>query len=513
MSCDVFRVPRARLALVAAAVVVVAAGIWPATSGAKRFLRGFSDPVYRSGNAAERGRWLQESVDRGSNVARIDVVWRSVATSQPANPVDPADPAYDFSEIDRAVRDAAARGLPILLTFQFAPPWAEGGERDTSFTGVWKVNPDALGQFAEAVARRYSGTFSPGLSEPPLPRVSYIEPWNEPNLPHFLSPQWKGKKKDKPASPGHYRKMLNAVFAGANRGNDAIKVVGGATAPYGDDPGEGARIRPLRFLRELLCLRKKRGSLEGGRCKEKAKMDVLSHHPITTSGGPRCSAISPDDAAVSDFKNVVEVLRAAEREKTIGPGGRRPAWATEVWWETNPPETSAMAFPINKVARWTPEALYLLERQGASAAVWLQIVDSGSFQTGLFFADGTPKPLAAAWRFPFVTDRISESKVRAWAIPPTDGRLEIQRGSGAEWRTVRSINARAGSSAQTTLRQRGSATFRAVINGEASPEWSQSAGRSGDQCSAGRSSRIKPRSSIDAPSTVPLSLRPYIESP
>ena len=391
-----------------AGALVLSASLGPGSAAAAKFLRGFSDPIYREGSAVERQQWLQRSAEVGTDVVRVDVVWSSVASSQPANPTDPGDPAYDFAAIDQAVRDAAGRGFRILLTFQFAPGWALGPNPDTPFGGAWKPNPEMLGQFAEAVARRYSGSYSPGLAQPVLPAIGYIEPWNEPNLPHFLSPQWKGKKKTKPTSPNLYREMLNAVYEGAHRGSAGVKVMAGSTAPYGDDPGEGPRVRPLRFLRELLCLEKKRGKLRGDRCKEKAKLDLLSHHPITTSGGPNRNAISPDDIAIADFESAVEALRAAERERTIKPKGRRQIWATEIWWETNPPDDAEHAFPVGKVARWVPEALQLLRKQGGSAAIWLQIVDSpppGGFQTGLFYSDGTAKPLAEAWRTAFSKKR------------------------------------------------------------------------------------------------------------
>ncbi len=413
----------------ALAILVLGVSIAPVSAAAGKFLRGFSDPIYQEGSALQRQQWLQRSAEVGTDVIRIDVVWSRVARSQPANPSDPGDPAYDFAKVDEAVRGAAAHGFRILLTFQYAPSWAEGSNRDPrAAAGTWKPEPDALGQFAEAVAGRYSGSYSPGLAQPALPAVSYIEPWNEPNLPNFLNPQWKGKKATKPASPGNYREMLNAAYEGAHRANAQVNVVGGSTAPYGDDPGEGARIRPLRFFRKLLCLHVKRGKLKGDRCKVKAKMDLLSHHPITTSGGPRRSAISPDDVAISDFKNLVEVLRAAERAKTIRPKGRRQAWATEIWWETDPPDKAEWAFPVDKVARWVPEALHLLRKQGASAAIWLQIVDTpvspdgfSAYQTGLYYADGSPKPLADAWRSAFSGNRTQPRAAgdqRAGPSPP-----------------------------------------------------------------------------------------------
>lgn len=506
---------RLRVIVPAALLLVGLTSAWPAdASAAKPFLRGFSDPVFTY-EEEHRTRWYNQSISVGANVVRIDVQWNRVASQDgpPAEPTNPADPAYSFGGIDASVRDAAARGLPVLMTVQYAPNWALGGNPQTPYGGVWKPDPAALGDFAQAIATRYSGSFSPG-GQPPLPEVAYLEPWNEPNLPQFLSPQYKGKKNDKPASPDHYRKMLNAAYEGAHAANGDIRVVAGATGPFGDDPGEGDRVRPLRFLRDLLCLRERRGRLEDTRCKQEAKLDVLSHHPISTSGGPNRSAINPDDATVPDFKHVVEILRAAERKGTIQPKGRRPAWATEIWWETNPPDRGSTSFPVAKVARWIPEMLYSLRNQGAQMAIWLQIVDSwvppdgfSAYQSGLFYLEGEPKPLAQAWRFPFVADRLSKKKVRAWAIPPASGRIAIERRRGADWQAVSHVDANAMRPVAKSLKLSGGADLRATLNGEASPV--SKVRSSGARAGGGSSDRahLRAREAVDP------EIDPYVEVP
>ena len=67
-----------------------------------------------------------------------------------------------------------------------------------------------FGQFAEAVATRYSGTFAtPALGT--LPRVGYLEAWNEPNLSDYLTPQYTKKST---FAGDYYRGMVNAFSAG-----------------------------------------------------------------------------------------------------------------------------------------------------------------------------------------------------------------------------------------------------------------------------------------------------------
>ena len=265
--------------------------------------------------------------------------------------------------------------------------------------------------------------------------------------------------------------MLNAFYAGVHSVNPAAKVLAPGMAPYGDDPPNAARTRPLVFLRRLLCLRKSGGSLVKTNCPDPAHFDILSHHPIDLSGSPNTAAINPDDASTPDVWKLIRVARTANRLGTLLPRmSNRPTWATELWWESDPPRHSD-GWPMHLLERWVPESLYVLWKQGVDAAIWYQLLDEpnlSGYQTGLLFSDGQPKPIYQAWRFPFVTHRPSRSRVSAWMIPPASGQLQIQRRVGGRWRTVRRLQVRAGNVTQTAFSMRGRASLRAVIGGEAS---------------------------------------------
>ncbi len=99
-------------------------------------------------------------------------------------------------------------------------------------------------------------------------------------------------------------------------------------------------------------------------CPAPARFDVLAHHPINTSGGPRRAAINPDDASSADLDRVVRVLRGAERAGTVLPG-RHPVWATEMLVGQQSPESAGV--PLGVQARWIEEALYL---PGRTARAW-----------------------------------------------------------------------------------------------------------------------------------------------
>jgi hypothetical protein len=433
-----------------------------------QFLKGYAEEEQFVANDPDRTFWWDQAVRANIDIARINIRWSAVAPSRPANPTDPGDPAYQWGNFDAAVREAAARGLRVVLTLHHSPDWAEAGQRPDPGEyprGTWKPDPVAFGEFGQAVATRYSGTFVPLGTLTPLPRVDFLTAWNEPNLTDYITPQ---SVNGKLFAADHYRRMVNAFSDGvAASANPGAQIVAGATSPYGDDIG-GRRTRPLQFFRDFLCLKgdlSAQKNCPGG----KADFDVLAHHPITFEKNPGYSARHRDDVAMADFKNVVKTLRAAEKRNTV-TGGRHQAWATEYWWESDPPDPG-QGVPIAKHARWVQEALYSLWRQGASAAIWFQIVDgpdSHPLQSGHFFRDRTEKPAFTAFRFPFVADRLSKKKVRVWTIAPADGSVEIQERRGDGFQTIRRMAVADGVPKQTTIKLRGKPTLRGVLGGEAS---------------------------------------------
>jgi hypothetical protein len=457
---------KALVAAVAAAVVVVAL---PSAAQARPQLEtGFLEVLYGSADSAEREESFDRTVDARGGLVRLHLLWSSVAASKPTNPQNPADPAYEWGTLDASVAEARDRGLRVLLTVTSAPSWAEDDDRPGSVNpGTWKPKPAAFGDFAHALAERYSGDFMG------LPRVKDYQAWNEPNLDVHLSPQYEGGSQ---FSAGHYKRMLNAFWSGIKGVHASNRVVTGGTAPYGDPPG-GDRTRPLAFWRKVLCL-KDRKRLRPKKCPTKAKFDVLAHHPINTSGGPLRSALHADDASTPDFKHVRRTLRAAERGHRVGTKGRHPLWATEIWWESNPPDR-VEGIRLRRHARWLEQALYVLWKQGAKVVVNLQLRDAafnpsepfGATVTGVYFRGWKPKPAFRAFRFPFVADRISKGTLRLWGKAPASGRLKIEKRRKGGWRRIEALRVRAGKVFSAKIHLRGAAKLRAQVAGETSLVW------------------------------------------
>lgn len=381
--------------LLFAASLVAGGFVSGQAQAAPRPTTGFADPLFASADAGERQLWLSRAKAAGSKLVRIGVNWRSVAGgSEPLQPRNPADVSYDFGRIDAAVRDARARGLGVILTITDAPGWAEGSNRPRSApVGSWKPSPAKFGDFGHAVAQRYSGSFGG------LPRVDYLQAWNEPNLESYLTPQYKGKRNQ---SASRYKRMLNGFYSGVKSTGSGAQVITAGTAPFGDRPG-GDRTRPLTFWRKVLCVEDGRKKPRAKRCPNKPRFDVLAHHPINTTGGPGRSASNPNDATTADFGKVRRILRAAERGDNVA-GGRHPLWATELWWDTKPP--SRFGITPRRQAKYLKRALASLARQGARVVINLRVRDTRESRrgrqfgsaSGLYFPSGKKKPSLGAWR-------------------------------------------------------------------------------------------------------------------
>lgn len=444
-----------------------------------------SDPVLTSG-PPDDAVWISRALAEGAQMVRVNVAWSEVAPATPPpgfNAADPGSPAYSWSAVDSAVRDLSAHGLKILINVGSAPTWAEGpGMPAYEPAGTWRPDPNRFAAFATAIARRYDGHYpdpdNPGRF---LPRVRYWQPWNEPNLDEYLSPQWtRGPNGWIDTSPVIYRGLLNAFYAAVKRVSPSNLVVTAGTSPYGDSPTFDRpgheRMPPVQFYRDLFCLRGAT-ALRPTHCPDPAHFDAIDHH-VYGVYGPLWHAINRDDVAAPDNYKLVRVLRAAQRAGTVLPRGPKQQWVTEISWSSNPP--NPLGVPLAEHARWYEQAMYVLWRQGVGTVLFLLLRDSVPLknnpgpQGGLYFLDGEPKPAATAYRFPFVTQRLGGSRIQVWGRAPRAGTLRVERLEGARWVVIETFPVRLHQVFLRTTVLRGAGQLRAQVGSQTSVTWKQS---------------------------------------
>lgn len=471
-----------------AALAAIGALIGPAcasASAARGLTLGFSNDAYlASGSDAQRAPWIARALHEGASIVRVDLAWSTVAPERrPAgfDPANPASPGYDWTSYDGVIRDLAGHGLEVLITISSAPRWAEGPRRPRSAPfGSWRPDAAQFGQFAAAAARRYDGHFAdPADPGQTLPRVRLWEAWNEPNLDTYLSPQWVRIRGGwAPVAPVIYRRMANAFYSSVKAASASNLVVIGATAPYGDPPGSDPlgqeRTPPVAFYRELFCLRGA-VSLTPTRCPDPPHFDAIDHHPYGI-GGPTWHAINPDDAAVPDIYKIARVVRAAVRAGHALPRGRKGLWVAEFGWSSRPPNPRGV--PVAQDARWYEQALYVLWRQGVETILPLELGDpahvtnySAVFESGLYYSDGRPKPIATAFRFPFIAQSAGRGRVSVWGRAPRSGTLEVQVLEGRRWRALASFPVSRHGVFLREIALHGSPLLRAALRGELSLPW------------------------------------------
>jgi len=470
------------LAAVALCAVALCAATAHARAPAQGLTIGFSaDPALTANTPSAATVWIPRAVAEGASIVRVNVLWSRVAPRVRPASFDPADPSsagYDWSAVDATVRALAGSGLQVLLNITSAPTWAEGPSAPADAApGSWRPDPAQLAGFATAAAVRYDGGFADPLAPGSvLPRVRYWQPWNEPNLSLYLSPQWTPSSHGwLPASAIIYRQLLNSFYRAVKRVSASNFVVTAGTAPYGDPPG-GQRMPPVAFDRTLFCLRDN-ARLTPLSCPDPPHLDALSHHPYGIQG-PLWHALNPDDAAVPDLDKIARVLHAAQRAGHVLPAGSKQLWVTEISWDSSPPDPDGV--PAAEQARWLEQALYVLWRQGVNTVLWLQIVDSApvpsygsTYQAGLYYLNGAPKPAAQAYRFPFVSHRLDHRHIQAWGRAPTSGKVSIEALRRGRWAVLRRLRVRTDQVFQAVLPIRGRAVLRAQADPDTSLAWTQ----------------------------------------
>jgi hypothetical protein len=359
------------------AAALLAALVLPAAAaGAPGVRYGIQDDAWLAhgpGSVAERVATLERM---GVQAVRFTIHWDAA---------EPSRGRFDWAAPDRVLPALRARGIRTLVTLTGAPRWANGGRP----ANVAPRRGGDFARFATAVAQRY-------------PWVRDWSIWNEPNQARFL----------RPASPRTYvTRLLNPAYEALKTANRGNRVAGGETAPRGNVGG----LSPVAWIR---------GMKAAG-----ARLDAYAHHPYPTSrfetplrgGCAHCQTITMSTID----RLVVETARA-------WPGKR--LWLTEYGYQTNPPDRLLGVSPTTQ-ARFLAEGAYRAYRAPRVDLLIRYLVqdeaDPARFQTGLFTAQGKPKPSAAA--FPLPLAAIGRGTVWGQVLPGVGVRpyrLQLLRPNG-----------------------------------------------------------------------------------
>jgi hypothetical protein len=235
-----------------------------------------------------------------------------------------------------------------------------------------------------------------------LPTVRDVIVGNEPNLNTFWAPQFGAGGRDL-AAVG-YLDLLVRSYDAIKAADPGVRVLGGALAPRGADRPGGSRPThsPTAFIRDL-------GSAYRASGRKRPLMDAFAFHPYMQASRVPPTASHPTNTSitVADYPKLVALLEEAFKG-TAQPSARLPIYYTEFGVQTNVPRTKLRSYSdpgfagrsdsvgFGLQAAYYRSALALAYCQPTVRGIFIfhtfDEADFAGWQSGLYFADRTPKP-------------------------------------------------------------------------------------------------------------------------
>jgi len=445
--------------------------------------------VYRDDSTATKTLTQMKSL--GVDTVRVTVLWKTVAEFakftksdlaklkgvknqrlrdaarrqnkrfKPANPS--TYPIRNWDRYDNLVRAATDQGIRVYFNITGpGPAWAHAKKPkgSTALQTTFKPRAREFKLFVTAVGKRFAGTYrDENGSRATLPRVNMWSLWNEPNQGGWLSPQWEKRGgQTVPASPALFRKLHQAGYAGlvsAGHRIDNSIILLGETAPLGSDAKTGkSPMRPKQFLREVFCIQPDGTPYSGAAaaardCGDLAKGPLTAngyaHHPYTKNLPPTQRDPSPDALTMANISELGTLLDELSAKTNSVPAGLK-LFMTEYGFETNPPDPFSGVLPAlqakyntaGEYLAWSnpriaSQAQFLLAdvapvraRKRGSKGYWF------TYQSGLFYLRGQPKPAAYAYAFPFVATPIGVDPATAAPVFDLWGQMRFRPNGAAD---------------------------------------------------------------------------------
>ena len=290
---------------------------------------------------AERRREMDAMVATGARWIALDFDWNSIQGDGP-------DSFRWDRSTDTVVREAHDRGLRIIGTLAYSPPWARRAAcANTSH--CFPTDPGAFARFARAAVERYGPTSAiPELNN----SVGVWQIWNEANHYPFVQPT---------VDVAGYSVMLQQAYAAIKPLDPNSVVLAGATAPAGDDPN-GLDMAPVTFLRSLY-------DLGAGH-----SFDAFAHHPYTFPESPL--TVAP--------WNAFQQTRALYDVMVQHGDANKKVWGTEAGAGTGP--DSKAVSPLRQAqllseyySGWNTDF-----RSFTGPLLWFSVRDSGTDPSSVY---------------------------------------------------------------------------------------------------------------------------------
>ena len=403
----------------------------------------------------------------GVDYVRVTVLWNVVAENAKKGkarrkrfkPDDPHTyPAGNWDRYDRLVR--AAQRFNVGIYFNVTGPgprWAHGKapRSQKRYQRTWKPKTREYYKFVKAVGQRYNGRFpDENDNGAVLPRVSFWSVYNEPNQQGWLTPQWQKRGSETiPWSPVMYRELWYYGRAALDQtGHEKDVILIGETAPLGSTQNNPpSPVYPKRFVREFFCIAPNGRRYTGIKAKRRKcsllkkiktfRYTAWAHHPYTKVLAPTKRDSNRDAITIANISDLSSLLDSVSKTSGRGPEESLVAM-TEFGYETDPPDPFSGVSPA-KQAEYINVGDYLAYKNPrviANTQFLLRDVELikryrkadkrryFTYQSGLFEADGTPKPSATAYLMPLVITGTGAAEgyqqgVRLWGwlrfLPPT----------------------------------------------------------------------------------------------
>jgi hypothetical protein len=381
----------------------------PARAGGPSMLVGAAEDEVRQPTLTETKAKLDLLQLIGLDAIRVTSIW------DPANPSPSANEITTLQNVAQAARLDAMQAFVSVYNF---------GSRTTPLT---EADQASFASYAATIAQQ-------------VPDLRNFIIGNEPNLNRFWLPQFNPDGTD--AAAPAYLSLLYRTYTSLKAVSPDVRVFGGAISPRGiDRPGTGRDTHsPTVFIQDLGTSYRASG-LTG------PVMDALAIHPY-----PENSTVPPTFAhpnttpiGIADYTKLVGLLTTAF-DGTGQPGSTLPILYAEYGVETQIPAAKASLYTGTEAAtiKPVPESTQGDFYKQAIALSFCQPTVMGllifhafdesaldRFQSGLYYADGTPKS-----DLPVVRDAVRQSRGGVIARCPD---LELTPQAKVVYPRIRSI--------------------------------------------------------------------------